>query len=257
MGESVNMGPVMGQYLRTLDEAIDAIAEILELPEQRDRIIQCTVRIMMCLHPEPREFLADGQAMLIEGGLEALAKKRREMVEALEDETTVAVLNPEEDGLFDSVGAALDALRLSDVAFRVFPALRRGGLEPWRLARALRRDEKAFDDLVSQGIRRRGSDGHRVAQESLEKLVFSESPAWAPRAADLREACRRFLDGPPRLSDTPVSDAELLFSLFAADDARAAELLEALEQGPEAGREPVQRTFECLTALRALDEKAA
>ncbi|RPH34805.1 MAG: hypothetical protein EHM91_18010, partial [Planctomycetota bacterium] len=73
--------------MRTLDEAIDAVAAILELPEQRDRIIQCTIRIMMCLNPEPREFLADSQALLIEGGLEALAQKRHDMIEALDSET--------------------------------------------------------------------------------------------------------------------------------------------------------------------------
>src|SRR5437762_12087344 len=110
MGEPDKMGMDMGAYLRTLDEAIDAVAEILELPQQRDRIIQCTIRIMMCLDPEPREFLADSQALLIEGGLEALRQKRRELIEALEDDATVAVLNPEEDGLFDSVGSALDPL---------------------------------------------------------------------------------------------------------------------------------------------------
>src|ERR1043165_1942915 len=128
------MGFDMGDYLRTLDEAIDAVAEILEMPSQRDRLIQSTVRIMMCLHPEPREFMADSQALLIEGGLEALAAKRRELIEALEAETAVVALNPEEDGLFDAVGSAMDALRLSDVAFRVFPQLR-AGYEPWRLAR--------------------------------------------------------------------------------------------------------------------------
>jgi len=56
-------------YLRTIDEAMDAVAEILEMPTQRDRLIQSTVRIMMCVNPEPREFLADSQALLIEGGL--------------------------------------------------------------------------------------------------------------------------------------------------------------------------------------------
>lgn len=250
------MGRVMGKYLRTLDEAIDAVAEILELPDQRDRIIQSTVRIMMCLDPEPREFMADSQALLIEGGLEALARKRHEMIEAFDDDTTVAVLNPEEDGLFESVGSCLDALRLSDVAFRVFPALRRAGLEPWRLARALRRDERAFDELVAQGIRRRGSDGHREAQESLEKRVRAEAPAWADRAAELREICRRFLDGPPRLSETPVSDTEVLYSLFAVDDARAVELLEALDRGPGEALDAARRLFDCLTALRDLEEKA-
>jgi hypothetical protein len=254
MGEFDTMGGVMGEYLKTLDEAIDAVAGILELPEQRDRIIQCTIRIMMCVNPEPREFLADSQALLIEGGLEALAKKRREMIESLEEETAVAVLT-EEDGLFDSVGSAIDALRLSDVAFRVFPALRRG-LEPWRVARALRRDERKFDEFLTLGIRRRGGEGYLQAQQALEKLVSSERPSWFEESARLREACRAFFDG-SGASETPVSDSELLFSLFAVDDERASEMLAALEQGAEPARDLARRTFECLNALRELQDKAA
>ena len=249
------MRKVPPDYLRTLDEAIDAVAAILELPEQRDRIIQCTVRIMMCLNPEPREFLADSQALLIEGGLEALAKKRHEMIEALDSETAVAVLNDEEDGLFDSVGSSIDALRLSDVAFRVFPELRRG-LEPWRVARALRSNELRFEEILTQGIRRRGGEGYRQAQQNLEKLVSSERPPWFEQSARIREACRAFFDG-SGVSQTPVSDSEILFSLFAIDDVRAAEMLAAVEQGPEASRDLARRTFECLVALRSLQEKAA
>ena len=245
----------MGDYLKTVDEAIDAIAGILELPEQRDRIIQCTIRIMMCLNPEPREFLADSQALLIEGGLEALARKRRDMIEALEGEMTVAVLNDEEDDLFESVGSAIDALRLSDVAFRVFPALRRG-LEPWRLARALRRDERRFDELLTKGITRRGGEGYREAQQALEKLVMSERPAWFEQAGRIREACRAFFDG-SGVSDTPVSDSEILFSLFAIDDERAVAMLAAVDAGPDASKELARETFECLVALRSLQEKAA
>ena len=244
------MRKVPPEYLRTLDEAIDAVAAILELPEQRDRIIQCTIRIMMCLNPEPREFLADSQALLIEGGLDALAQKRRDMIESLDSETAVAVLNDEEDGLFDSVGSSIDALRLSDVAFRVFPELRRG-LEPWRLARALRSNELRFEEILTQGIRRRGGEGYRQAQQSLEKLVSSERPPWFEQSARIREACRAFFDG-SGASQTPVSDTEVLFAVFAIDDARAMELLAALEQGPEPAQDLARRTFECLTALREL-----
>lgn len=248
------MGIEMGSYLRTIDEAIDEVAVILDLPSQRDRIIQCTIRIMMCLNPEPRDFLADSQALLIEGGLEALAQKRREMLESL-DEAAVAVMNPEEDGLFDSVGTSLDALRLSAVAFRVFPELRRG-LEAWRVARALRRDEREFDEILSKGIRRRGGDGYRQAQQSLEKLVLAEEPSWSARAGEVREACRGYFQE-SRASDTPVSDTEFLFALFAIDDDLAAEMLAAVDQDPQAARDLARRTFECLTTLRSLQEKAA
>ena len=244
----------MGEYLKTLDEAVDAVAAILELPSQRERLIHCTIRILMCLEPEPREFLADSQALLIEGGLEALARKRREMLEAMESEAIVFV--SEEDGLFDAVGSSLDALRLSDVAFRVFPELRRG-CESWRLARALRRDGSRFEELVSQGIRRRGGEGYRRAQQEMERLIFAEKLSWSDRAPRMREACRSFLEKSPGRSDTPLSDGELLFSVFAVDDERGAELRAALEKGPDAAEELAGRAFECLTALRSMQDKAA
>ncbi len=249
------MGLDMGDYLRTLDEAIDAVAEILEMPSQRDRLIQSTVRIMMCMNPEPREFMADSQALLIEGGLEALAAKRRELLEMLEAQTAVVILNPEEDGLYDTVGSSLDALRLSDVAFRVFPQLR-AGYEHWRVARALRKNELRFEELLSQGIRRRGGDGYRKSQEALEKLILADEPDWAPRRALIHDACRDFIRN-HHVSETPVSDTEILFSVFAVDDDAADEFLAALQEGPEAAREHARRTFECVTTLRSIQEKAA
>jgi hypothetical protein len=249
------MGFDMGDYLRTLDEAIDAVADILEMPSQRDRLIQSTVKIMMCMNPEPREFMSDSQALLIEGGLEALAAKRRELLETLEAQTAVVILNPEEDGMYDAVGSSLDALRLSDVAFRVFPQLR-SGYEHWRVARALRRNELRFEELLSQGIRRRGGDGYRKAQESLEKLILADEPIWASRKAQIHDACRDFIQRRPE-SETPVTDTEILFSVVAVDDVRAVEFLALLQKGPEAARELARRTFECVTTLRSIQEKAA
>jgi len=241
----------MGEFLRSLDEAIDAVAAILELPTQRERLIQCTIRIMTCLHAEAREFLSDSQALLIEGGLEAMARKRREMIEALDEESAIVVLNPEEDGLFDAVGTALDALRLSEVAYRVFPELRRG-CEPWLVARTLRSNELRFEEIVSQGIRRRGGESYRQAQQALERLIATARPPWSHRAQEIRDACRSLFDSDPTLTQTPVSEAEALFSVIAVDDDRVMEMLSAIGQGPEAARDLARRAFEALTSLRAL-----
>jgi hypothetical protein len=244
----------MGEYLKTLDEAIDAVAAILELPSQRERLIQSTVKIMMCMNPEPREFMADSQALLIEGGLEAMARKRHEMLEAMEQEAIV-VLN-EDDALYDAVGSSLDALRLSDVAFRVFPELRRG-CEAWRVARALRTQELQFEEIVSQGIRRRGGEGYRHAQQCLERLIQTEKPAWSDRAGELREFCASVLES-SGLTDTPVSDGEALFSAVATDDKLVADMFEAMAQGPEAAQDLARRIFEAITSLRTiLRDKAA
>ena len=245
----------MSDYLRTLDEAIESVAEILEMPSQRDRLIQSTIRIMMCVNPEPREFLADSQALLIEGGLEAMAKKRRDLLEALESNTAVVILNPDEDGLYDAVGSSLDALRLSDLAFRVFPGLR-GGYAAWQLARALRRNPSRFEELVSQGIRRRGGDGYRKAQEGLERLIREDVTELGPRLTQVQEACRRFFQK-SRASETPVSDTDAMVSLFAVDDDRASRLEDAMKEGPDAAEDLLRRTYECLASLRSIQEKAA
>jgi hypothetical protein len=249
------MGAKMSEFLRTVEDAIDAVAAILELPSQRERLIQSTVKIMMCAHPEAREFMADSQALLIEGGLEAMALKRREMIEALEGETAIVVLN-EDDGLIDSVGASLDALRLSDVAFRVFPELRRG-CEPWRVARALRAEELRFEELVTQGIRRRGGEGYRQAQQNLEKLIHAGRPSWEERSGELRHAYHSYVHL-PNVSETPVTDAESMFAAVATDDKLVTEMLGAIAQGPDAARDLARRTFEAMTSLRTiLRDKAA
>src|SRR6188474_697254 len=89
-------------YIRSREDALESLAEILDLPERRDQIIQSTVRIMLCLEVEPRIFLADCQALLIEGGLETLRSRRRDAVEAAED-LPVVVYDPDEDQVFEEV----------------------------------------------------------------------------------------------------------------------------------------------------------
>src|SRR6185436_12659618 len=119
-------------YIRTREDAMETLAEILDLPERRDQIIQSTIRIMLCLEVEPRLFLADCQALLIEGGLETLRARRREAVEALED-LPIVVEDPAEDQMFEEIASALDALRFTQVVRQVFPAIRG---ERWQIARA-------------------------------------------------------------------------------------------------------------------------
>ena len=70
-------------YVRTRDDALDALAVILELPDRASQIIEITMRIAVCLDPDPRNFLVDCQAALIEGGLEALRKRRMEHLSSL------------------------------------------------------------------------------------------------------------------------------------------------------------------------------
>ena len=79
-------------YIRTQQEALDAVAALLALSERREQIIQSTVAIMKCVESEPRHFLADCQALLLEDGLEGLKRKRREIFDQLHEQEVVAVL---------------------------------------------------------------------------------------------------------------------------------------------------------------------
>jgi hypothetical protein len=228
----------MGAFIHTLDEAIAEVAEILELATQKERIIRCTVRIMQCLNHEPREFLADSQALLIEGGLEALRKKRHDLLETLDDDLAIAVLNEEEDELLDSVGSSVDALRLSEVAYRVFPGLAKGRPR-WRVARALRRDERNFQAIVSRGIRREAG-----AREDMERLVDAHAPPWTDRAKGMHPAFREFA---AQLSE---GEAETLYGVFALDDERMDALLSDLEHATER----LAEMSGVLEALKSLQE---
>lgn len=242
-------------YIRTKDEAMDTVAEILELPERRTQIVQATVKIMLCLSAEPRAFLADCQALLIEGGLEHLRKKRREQMETT-DTVPIIVLDPEEDRLFESVGSALDALRLSEVARQIFPTLA-SAHERWEVARALLVDEAAFQENVTAAIKSRSNPGEFAkAHAAIEGMIVALKPAWAGRAVAIRAACLDVLTG---AGQTPqeklLQEAETLFELFATSDERALKLLNAVAADPQEAVFQIGRLHEILGAVRAVQEE--
>ena len=152
---------------------------------------------------------------------------------------------PEEDELFESVGAAVDSWRLSEVAGRVFPDLERA-YPRWRLARALQRDEAAFQEELGAAIRHRG-DGpqYQRHRDAVEKLIQAGEPPWAARAEKLSAACREAFPAP--------GEAELLFAVVAQDDARAEEVLAALESDPAAAPALLQKLWDCVVAIRTID----
>src|SRR5262245_53159671 len=166
-------------YIRSREDALDHLAKILDLPERRDQIIQSTIRIMLCLEVEPRLFLADCQALLIEGGLETLRARRREAVEALED-LPIVVLDPVEDQLFEEVASALDALRFTEVVRQVFPDIRG---ERWQIARAILLYESGVREQVSAAVRSRGDERRKSeARSAIEGMVVALRPSWSDRA---------------------------------------------------------------------------
>ena len=186
-------------YIRSREDALENLAEILDLPDRRDQIIQSTIRIMLCLEVEPRLFLADCQALLIEGGLETLRARRREAVEAAED-LPIVVEDPEEDRLFEEVASTLDALRFTDAIRQVFPGIR---AERWQIARAMLLYESGIREQVSAAVKCRGDAACiAAAREAVERLVAALRPAWSDRIGAIRTACLEALKRWSRLIPT-------------------------------------------------------
>ena len=242
-------------YIRHQGDALDALAQILDMPERRQQIVQCTIKIMLCLDAEPRAFLSDCQALLLSGGLDALRRKRQESLHA-QDTVPILILDPEGDRLFEAVATGLDALRLTDVVRQIFPDLRH---ERWIVARALLTQEVEIQAQLSAAIRARGQkDVLRCARGSVDSILASLHPAWADRAGTLRAACFDVLKG-ARLTDPDRlhEETDLLFELFALSDQRAEGLLDAIDRHPDDAVLQVTRLYEALDAVRSLETSAA
>lgn len=237
-------------YIRHQGDALDALAQILDLPERRQQIVQCTIKIMLCLDAEPRTLLTDCQALLIEDGLDALRRRRRDALEHQES-IPVVILDPEGDRLFEAAAGSLDALRLTDVVRQVFPDLRH---ERWIVARALLSHESEIRAQLSAAIKARGQgDVLRCARASVESILAGSHPSWNDRAGTVRAACVDVLKGAQLCDPSDIhEEADLLFELFAVSDDRAAALLVALDQDPADAVRQVGRFYEALDAVRSL-----
>lgn len=215
-------------YIRTREDAIENLAQILELPDRRDQIIQSTVRIMLCLEVEPRLFLADCQALLIEGGLDALRDRRRLLVEAAENLNTIGFIDESEDRLFEDVASALDALRFVEAVRQVFPGLR---ADRWQIARLILLYESGVREQMAEAVLGHGDPARAErGREALETMIAALRPAWSDRLGAIRSACLETLKTVEGIdADQLHEEAETLFELFAMSNDRAPELLQALD----------------------------
>jgi hypothetical protein len=237
-------------YIHTREDALDAVASILDLPDRRDQILQSTVRIMSCLEAEARGILADCQALLIEGGLETLKARRRGALQALE-QIPLIVLDPEGDRLFEAAAGAFDALSLAGIVREVFPGLR---AERWQIARVLLRRESALRGILSDAIRARGqAEDLARLQRDVEFLISARRPAWGDRAGTLRAACLDVLKGAGlAAAENLHEDAERLFEVLAVSDEQAGGILLALDSEPADAVRSIVRLHEAVEAVRSL-----
>lgn len=235
-------------FIRSRQEALDAVAEILDLPDRSGQIVQCTVKVALCLEWEQRDFLADCQALLIEGGLDSLRRKRRDSHDSWA-RVPLVVLDPENDRLFEALATAMDALKLTEVVRQVFPDAR---FERWQAARALMVDEAEVRALVTRAIRGRGDARElRLAQEALDARLRQHRPIWADRAGAIRIACLQALQG----QADPASihaEADDLFELFATTDGRAMHLLAALDSDSAEAVRQIRQVRELAVTVRSL-----
>jgi hypothetical protein len=219
-------------FIRSRDEALEALSEILELPERRDQIVQSTVKVAVCLEAAARDFMLDVQAGIIGGGLEALRKRRQEALGHL-TETQVRRVAPgvdvRKDPLLDEIGTALDLLKMVDILAEVFPAA--GRKHPrWELARFIHENESWTREAVEAGLRRRGKPGHAPLEAKVLGRIEERKPWWPEWADAMKEACAHYVQELARGSDAHpgANDPEVLFHVIAMSEERARAMLQRM-----------------------------
>jgi hypothetical protein len=226
-------------YVRNKAEALDVVAAILALPERKQQIIQLTVRVAMCLDPEARRFLGDCQAGLIDGGLEAMRKRRLDLVAAQQKQEEApeafVIVDSSTDQLLEQVGMALDALRLADIVRQVFPQIRER--EPaWMLARLFLASEQEIRELTIQAVKAHGAgDGktYDAARDEIQKRLDGVRPTWMGAVSTLQAACEEASPGDSRLLAAVAVDdmrAQLVLDLLASNREEALAYLRDVQQ---------------------------
>ncbi len=219
-------------FIRSKDEALAALSEILELPERRDQIVQSTVKVAVCLDPEARHFMIDVQAGILGGGLEALRHRRQEALSRL-SETQVRRRAPgvdvRKDPLLDEIGTALDLLRMVDILSEVFPAA--SSRHPrWELARFIHENESWTREAIEAGLRRRGKPQHAALEEKVLARIEERKPWWPEWADSMRQACAHYAKTLARGSGVhpAANDPEVLFQVIAMSEERARAMLKSI-----------------------------
>lgn len=219
-------------FIRTKDEALEELAAILDLPERRAQIVQATVKVAACLTPEARTFMLDVQAGIIEGGLDALRRRRQEALARLSEtrvRTHAAGIDVAKDPLLEQVGTALDLLKMVDILAEVFPAA--AGRHPrWELARFIHENPSFSREVIEAGIRRRGKPEHGPLEAKVLGRIEEKKPWWPEWVDSIRQACSHYLKNLSRFGEVHpgANDPETLFHVIVMSEERARAMLQRM-----------------------------
>ncbi|HLY11224.1 MAG TPA: hypothetical protein VKW04_18125 [Planctomycetota bacterium] len=216
-------------YIRSKSEAMDAMGAILDLPGRPTQIIQATVKLALCLDPEARAFMVDVQAALIEGGLDAL-RKRREAAMAHLTDTKIRRRAPgidvKKDALLAEIGEAIDLLKMVKILSDVFPAAAVRHPQ-WELARFIHDHQPYVREAVEAGLRRRGKPEHATLETKVVARIEEEKPWWPEWAESIKQACAHYVHTLAKEGEVHpgANDPETLFYLIAMKEDRARDVL--------------------------------
>jgi hypothetical protein len=229
-------------YIRSKAEAMDAMGAILELPTKPARIIQATVKLAVCIDIEARAFMVDVQAALIEGGLDALRKRREAAIAHLSD-TKIRRRAPgidiKKDVLLDEIGVAIDLLKMVSLLSDVFPATAVRHPQ-WELARFIHDHQAYVREAIEAGLRRRGKPEHADLEGKVIAKIEEKKPWWPEWADAIKQACAHYVhtlskeapaaaagEAGSKVADVHpgANDPETLFYLIAMKEERARDVL--------------------------------
>jgi hypothetical protein len=220
-------------YIRTREQALTALGEILELPERRAQIVQSTVQVALCVEPATRSFMLDVQAGILSGGLDGLRERRRRAVEKL-TETTIRRKAPgidlRTDPLLEPIGLALDLLKMVDILVSTFPGV--AARHPkWELARFIHENLPYVRESIEEGLRRRGKPEHPALEKKVLERIEDRKPWWPEWADPLKEASAHYVEllaKEPGEVNPAANDPEVVFHVVAMSDERAQDALRQL-----------------------------
>jgi len=216
-------------YIRSKSEAMDAMGAILELPGRTAQIIQATVKLALCLDLEARIFMIDVQAALIEGGLEALRKRREAAIAHLTDTKILRRapgIDVKKDALLAQIGAEIDLLKMVKLLSDVFPAAAIRHPQ-WELGRFIHEHQGFVREAIEAGLRRRGKPEHAALEAKLVAKIEEKKPWWPEWADSIKEACVHYVHTLSKEGEVHpgANDPETLFYLIAMKEERARDVL--------------------------------